>query len=108
MKICLKLIVAIVLVFVSGLPCLATSGVTPEKTVVTGKKVVAQPTADHRKFKQLKKEFKRGPEVTKACLSCHTEAAKQVHDTVHWTWSKKEKENGQIREVGKAYTLNSF
>ncbi|MDP2107483.1 MAG: hypothetical protein Q8J67_00360, partial [Rhodocyclaceae bacterium] len=37
------------------------------------------PTADHSKFKELQKQFKTGPEVTKACLSCHTEAAKQVH-----------------------------
>ena len=83
MRICLKLIVAIVLVFVFSLPSPAISGVAPEKTAVTGKKIVAQPTADHRKFKQLKKEFKRGSEVTKACLSCHTEVAKQVHDTIH-------------------------
>ena len=106
MRICLKLIVAIVLVFVFSLPSPAISGVAPEKTAVTGKKIVAQPTADHRKFKQLKEGLKRGPEVTKACLSCHTEAAKQVHDTIHWTWSKKKK--GQINKMGKAYTLNSF
>ena len=106
MKICLKLIVVIVLVFVFSLPCLAASGVAPDKAAVTGKKIVAQPTADHRKFKQLKEEFKRGPEVTKACLSCHTEAAKQVHDTIHWTWSMKKK--GQLNKMGKAYTLNSF
>ena len=35
-------------------------------------------TADHSKFDALKKDFKSGPEVTKACLTCHTEAAKQV------------------------------
>lgn len=34
-----------------------------------------QPTADHRQFDILKREFKSGPEVTAACLSCHTEAA---------------------------------
>jgi hypothetical protein len=106
MKICLKIIVAIVLVFVFSLPCLAAYGMAPEKATVKGKKVVVQPTADHRKFKQLKDELKRGPEVTKACLTCHTEAAKQVHDTIHWTWSKKKK--GQINKMGKAYTLNSF
>ena len=46
----------------------------------------AKPTADHRKFELLKKEFKSGPEVTEACLSCHTEAVRQVHKTIHWTW----------------------
>ena len=36
-----------------------------------------KPTSDHTKFKALQQEFNSGPEVTKACLSCHTEAAKQ-------------------------------
>jgi hypothetical protein len=30
-------------------------------------------SADHVEFKVLKKRFTSGPEVTKACLSCHTE-----------------------------------
>jgi octaheme c-type cytochrome (tetrathionate reductase family) len=30
--------------------------------------------------------FNSGPEVTQACLKCHTEAAKQVMKTAHWTW----------------------
>ena len=38
-------------------------------------------TADHSKFKELQKEFKNGPEVTKACLTCHTEASKQLMQT---------------------------
>jgi len=36
-------------------------------------------TADHSKFKELQREFKTGPELTRACLSCHTEAAGQIH-----------------------------
>ena len=32
-------------------------------------------TADHSKFKELQREFTSGPDVTKACLGCHTEAA---------------------------------
>ncbi len=42
-------------------------------------------TADHSKFAELDKNFESGPQVTLACLSCHTEAAKQVHNTKHWT-----------------------
>jgi uncharacterized protein involved in copper resistance len=34
-------------------------------------------TADHSKFRELDKDFKSGPEVTEACLICHTEAARQ-------------------------------
>ena len=43
-------------------------------------------TADHSKFEILQQKFKSGPEVTEACLSCHTEAALQFHKTIHWTW----------------------
>jgi len=45
-----------------------------------------QSTADHSKFKVLKEKFKTGPDMTKACLSCHTEAAKHIMKTTHWTW----------------------
>ncbi len=46
-------------------------------------------TADHSKFKQLKQDFDYAPDVTEACLGCHTEAAKQVQKTFHWKWSGK-------------------
>ena len=46
-------------------------------------------TANHGSFEVLKKDFKSGPEVTAACLSCHTEAAKQMMQTTHWTWQAR-------------------
>ena len=63
-------------------------------------------TADHSKFEQLKKPFKSGPEVTKACLACHTEAANQVMHTSHWTWEYTNPANGQ--RLGKKTVLNNF
>lgn len=42
-------------------------------------------TANHGSFEVLKKDFKSGPEVTAACLTCHTEAARQMMKTTHWT-----------------------
>jgi octaheme c-type cytochrome (tetrathionate reductase family) len=45
-----------------------------------------QPTADHEQFEELKRGFTNGPQVTAACLGCHTEAAKQMMQTTHWTW----------------------
>ncbi len=60
-------------------------------------------TADHRKFQALNQEFQSGPEVTKACLSCHTEAAKQVHKSIHWSW-QWEKAGG----LGKKNAVNNF
>lgn len=63
-------------------------------------------TADHSKFKELQREFQSGPEVTKACLSCHTEAAGQVHRTKHWKWEFLNPASGQ--KLGKKEVLNNF
>jgi hypothetical protein len=43
-------------------------------------------TADHTKHEALQQAITSGPEVTKACLSCHSEAAEQFYKTIHWTW----------------------
>jgi len=66
----------------------------------------SESTADHSKFDELDKNFKTGPQVTKACLACHTEAAKQVHKTKHWTWDYLNPENKQ--RLGKKNVLNNF
>jgi octaheme c-type cytochrome (tetrathionate reductase family) len=63
-------------------------------------------TADHSKFKELQQDFKSGPEVTRACLTCHTEAAKQVMKTQHWTWNSLNPNTGQM--VGKKTLVNNF
>lgn len=63
-------------------------------------------TADHSKFKELQKNFKSGPEVTKACLSCHTEAARQVQQTKHWTWEYEDKKSGKM--LGKKNIINNY
>ena len=43
-------------------------------------------TSDHSQHEILQQEFRSGPEVTGACLSCHNQAALQFHQTIHWTW----------------------
>ncbi len=63
-------------------------------------------TADHSKFKELQQDFKTGPEVTLACLACHTEAAKQVHRSKHWTWEFLNPRTGQL--LGKRHIINNF
>ena len=64
-----------------------------------------KPTADHGDFDILYQEFKTGPEVTKACLTCHNEAASQVHKSIHWTWEGKK---GEQKELGKSQVINNF
>lgn len=63
-------------------------------------------TADHSRFKELQGPFTSGPEVTKACLSCHTEAGKQVIKTIHWTWEYTHPKTGQ--RLGKKHLVNTF
>lgn len=63
-------------------------------------------TADHGKFKELQRKFASGPEVTKACLSCHTEAADQVQHTKHWTWEYTDPKSG--KQLGKRAIINNY
>jgi octaheme c-type cytochrome (tetrathionate reductase family) len=63
-------------------------------------------TADHSKFEELKKDFATGPDVTRDCLTCHTEAANQLHQTTHWTWVFKNELTGQT--LGKKHVINNF
>ena len=63
-------------------------------------------TADHSKFKELQQVFQSGPEVTKACLRCHTEAAGQIHRTKHWKWEYLNPDTQQ--RLGKKTILNNF
>jgi hypothetical protein len=65
-----------------------------EEDIAPGRKMAQQAikekklwiTSDHSKHQILLQEFNSGPEVTKACLSCHNQAALQFHQTIHWTW----------------------
>jgi len=64
-------------------------------------------TSDHSKHKALRQEFKSGEDVTKACISCHSEAESQFHKTIHWTWLDIDSEEG--KKFGKAGdALNNF
>ncbi|MFW6236247.1 MAG: hypothetical protein ACOC24_05625 [Desulfovibrionales bacterium] len=63
-------------------------------------------TADHSKHEALKKDFQNGPEVTRACLSCHNEAGNQLAETIHWTWVCPADPTGNMGKAG--LTLNNF
>jgi hypothetical protein len=60
---------------------------------------------DHAIFPQLQGPFATGPDVTKACLTCHSEAARQVQKTIHWTWDYTSP-SGQ--KLGKRNVINNF
>ncbi len=63
-------------------------------------------TADHSKFEELQQDFATGPEVTAACLKCHTEAATQIMATTHWTWEYTDPQTGEL--LGKKNVINNF
>ncbi|CDL01073.1 Cytochrome c family protein [Magnetospirillum gryphiswaldense MSR-1 v2] len=67
---------------------------------------LASSTADHSKFEALKGPFASAPEVTKACLACHTEASHQVMKSIHWSWDFTNPDTG--KRLGKPRTMNSF
>jgi octaheme c-type cytochrome (tetrathionate reductase family) len=64
-------------------------------------------TTDHSKHPALQKEFRKGADITAACLSCHSEAENQFKKTIHWTWIGYTDEKG--KRLGKAGdSLNNF
>jgi octaheme c-type cytochrome (tetrathionate reductase family) len=86
----------LLLAFFSG-PAPAANGAAPPKLTTT---------ADHSKFKELQQKFGSGPEVTRACLTCHTDAARQIHRTKHWTWEFKHPQTQQ--RLGKKTVINNY
>ncbi len=78
---------------------------------ISGFDAIAEPAtadknSDHNTMKELKVAFKTGPEVTKACLGCHKDAARQIQRTKHWTWEYLNPSSGQ--RLGKRYVINNF
>lgn len=65
----------------------------------------AQAAVDHARFSPLQREFASGPEVTKACLTCHKQAARQVHKTQHWNWEYRSTDG---KRLGKRHVVNNF
>ena len=87
-------------------PTVAVETPGPSAIAAEKSKAVKKSTADHTKFKALEGPFTSGPEVTKACLSCHTEASHQVMQSIHWKWDTISPTTG--KRLGKARTMNSF
>ncbi|MBN1958543.1 MAG: tetrathionate reductase family octaheme c-type cytochrome [Desulfuromonadales bacterium] len=56
----------------------------------------------------LQGPFESGPQVTKACLECHKDAAFEVMKTTHWTWETEQIVNGKLVKRGKKNVMNNF
>ncbi len=64
-------------------------------------------TINHAKADALNSDFTTGEEITKACLSCHSEAATQFHKSIHWTWLASG-DKSDIRYGKAGYSVNNF
>ncbi|MBI1283601.1 MAG: tetrathionate reductase family octaheme c-type cytochrome [Thiobacillus sp.] len=67
---------------------------------------VAADSVDHSRFKVLRKPFKSGQEVTRACIGCHSDEVEQVMKTKHWTWEAMNPHFDQ--KLGKKTVVNNF
>ena len=63
-------------------------------------------TTDHSGY--FEGTLDNGPDVTKACLECHEDAAKEIMATSHWTWSTEQNIGGKQVKRGKVNALNNF
>lgn len=70
---------------------------------------VRPPHVNHKDL--LQGPFASGEEVTRACLTCHTDAAEQIMQTVHWTWESepvKVDSRPEPISTGKKTSINNF
>lgn len=70
---------------------------------LAGSETPAKKVVDHSGFEILKQKFKSGNEVTKACLSCHTQAEDHFKKTMHWKWQADDPSKGKA-----GLTVNNF
>lgn len=63
-------------------------------------------TTDHSRHPVLQQEFTSPEEVTRACLTCHNEASRQIHKTIHWMWVDPADSERLMGKNG--LTLNNF
>lgn len=84
----------------------AVALLAPSLGAAAGKPADGTAAQDHSKFAALQENFATGPEVTRACLTCHTNASKEIHKTEHWKWEYKNPTTGQM--LGKRHVVNNF
>ncbi len=61
---------------------------------------------DHSSFGPLQGPFDTAPDVTAACLSCHSDEADDFMGTIHWTWTYESAATGET--YGKYQVMNNY
>ncbi|MGD2052738.1 MAG: tetrathionate reductase family octaheme c-type cytochrome [Gammaproteobacteria bacterium] len=98
---------ALITLIITGISC---SGET-ETSDGTGRESALKQTGhtDHSSF--FHKPFADGPSVTRACLECHKNSAKEVMQTAHWNWLGPEvmlPGHKKPMRIGKRNIINNF
>jgi octaheme c-type cytochrome (tetrathionate reductase family) len=102
----MRVLLALVFVVGLGFGSVDNASGTPAETAQPAPSGAMEPsTADHSQFEELKQDFSSGPEVTRACLGCHNQAARQLHATTHWNWRFLNQKTGQ--QLGKLNVINN-
>ena len=65
-------------------------------------------TAWANPHQEISGPFAHPSEVTKTCLECHENAAKDMMKSTHWTWAAEQKINGKTVNRGKKNIINNF
>ena len=67
------------------------------------------PSVDHGKLEALQRNFKTPQDVTRACISCHTERHKEIMSSSHWNWERTAYIEGRgLAFIGKKNIINNF
>ncbi len=106
-RIPLVLIVAVVLV--AGLTASLVRYTTPDGAPEASARAGERSHLDHGAF--FEGPFSSGPEVTRACLECHEDAATEVMGTAHWRWlgdAVVDPRTGASTRIGKKNLINNF
>lgn len=68
-----------------------------------------KPSVDHTKFDVLKGPFKTPQEITRTCMTCHTETHNEVMASSHWNWDRIGYIEGRgLAAIGKKNVLNNY
>jgi octaheme c-type cytochrome (tetrathionate reductase family) len=105
-----KLLQATLLLFLATAMVCSAGQESPAKAGSAWDRLPHQPVhTDHAFF--FFTPFADGPAVTRACLECHPDSAREVMQTAHWNWQGEEVmvpgHDGAVR-IGKRNVINNF
>jgi octaheme c-type cytochrome (tetrathionate reductase family) len=109
-----KIVISLVLIgliIIGTISYLSSKETEQSKLVLLKEKLSKKNTSsvDHTKFSILQKKFNSPQEITEACISCHTERAKEVMQSNHWNWESPEYIKGRgVVYLGKKNAINNF